>query len=111
MKFIGPCHINADIRPISTESTPDFSSTPAEGDGRTPIFSQQEMGPAKQAVFHLNGGSSSVVRLPAFRKWTFHSPKVIPQSGDEAVLVPCPVRPIPFASLSGTRDGCIEDGS
>jgi hypothetical protein len=40
LEFIGPCHIDADIRLISTESGPDFSSTLAEGDGRTPIFSQ-----------------------------------------------------------------------
>jgi hypothetical protein len=40
VEFIGPCHIHADIRFISTESSPDFSPTPAEGDGRTPIFSQ-----------------------------------------------------------------------
>jgi hypothetical protein len=40
LEFIGPCHIDADIRLISTESGPNFSSPLAEGDGRTPIFSQ-----------------------------------------------------------------------
>jgi hypothetical protein len=62
LEFIGPCHIDADIRLISAESGPDFSSTLAEGDGRTPIVSQQEMGPAKQAADHLNGESRSVGR-------------------------------------------------
>jgi len=39
-EFIGPCYIDADIRLISRESSPDSFSTLAEGDGRTPIFSQ-----------------------------------------------------------------------
>jgi hypothetical protein len=39
LEFIGPCHVNAYIRLIYTESSPDFSSALAEGDGRTPIFS------------------------------------------------------------------------
>jgi hypothetical protein len=30
LKFTGPCHINADVRPISTKSGPDFSTTHAE---------------------------------------------------------------------------------
>jgi hypothetical protein len=111
VEFIGPCHINADIRLISTESSPDFSSILAEGDGRAPNFSQQEMGPAKQASDHLNGVSSSVGRLTAFPKRTFHRHKVIPQGGYEAVLVPCPVRPTPFVGFGGTWHGCIEDGA
>jgi hypothetical protein len=49
-EFIGPCHINAYIGRISGESGPDFSSPLAEGDGRTPIFSQQEMGSAERAA-------------------------------------------------------------
>jgi hypothetical protein len=102
LEFIGPCHINADIRLISTESSPDFSSTLAEGEGRTSIFSQQEMGPPKQAAYHLNWVSSSVGGLTAFPKRTFHRQKVIPQGGDEAVLVPCPVRLTPFQGFGGT---------
>jgi len=101
LEFIGPCHIDADIRLISTESSPDFSSTLAEGDGRTPIFSQQEMGLAKQAAGHLNWESSSVGGLTAFPKRTFHSHKVIPQGGDETVLVPRPVRPTSFEDFGG----------
>jgi hypothetical protein len=114
LEFIGPCHIDADIRLISTESGPDFSSTLAEGDGRTPIFSQQEMGPAKQAADHLNWESSSVGGLTAFPKRTFHRHKVIPQGGNEAVFVPCPVRPTSFQGFGGTWaiwQGCIEDRS
>ena len=98
-------------RLISTESSPDFSSTLAQGDGRTPIFSQQEMGPAKQAADHLNWESSSVGGLTAFPKRTFHSHKVIPQGGDEAVFVPCPACPASFEGFGGTWYGCIEDRS
>jgi hypothetical protein len=72
LEFIGPCHINADIRLIATESSPGFSSTLAEGDGRTPIFSQQEMGSAKQAADHLNWENRSVGRLTTFPKRAFH---------------------------------------
>jgi hypothetical protein len=106
-----PCHINADTRLISTESSPDSSSTLAEGDGRTLVFSQQETGFAKKASDHLNRESSAVVRLTAFPKRTFRRHKVIPQGGDKAVLVPCPVRPAPVEGFVGTGHGCIEDGS
>jgi hypothetical protein len=112
LEFIGPCHIDANFKILSTESGPDFSSTLTEGDGRTPIFSQQEMGPAKEAADHPNRESSSVGGLKAlFPKRTFPGPKVIPQGGDEEVLVPCPVRPPPFGEFVGTGHGCIEDGS
>jgi len=50
LEFIAPGHIDADRSIIFTQSGPDFSSTLAEGNGRTPIFSQQEMGPAKRAA-------------------------------------------------------------
>jgi hypothetical protein len=111
-EFIGPCHIDADIGLISTESSPDFSSTVAEGDGRTPIFSEQEMGPAKRAAYHLNWESISAGGPAASPKRTFHRRnKAIPQEGDEAALILCPVRPTPFEGFSGTWHGCIEDGS
>src|SRR4030042_1299746 len=103
LEFIGPCHINADIRLISTESSPDFSSTLAEGDGRTPIFSQQEMRPPERATDHLNWESSSVGGLRAFPKRTFHRHKMIPQGGDEALLDPCLGRTTPFAGFGRTR--------
>ena len=102
LEFIGPCRIDADIRLISTESSPDFSSTVAEGDGGTPIFSQQEMGPAKRAVDHLNWDSSVVGGLGAFPKRIFYRQKVIAQGGDEAVLVFCPDRPTPFEGFGAT---------
>jgi hypothetical protein len=111
LEFIGPCHINADIGLIATESRPDVSSALAEGDGRAPIFSQQQMGSAKQAADHLNWESRSVGRLTTFPKRAFHRHKVIPQGGDEAVLVSCHGRPTPFEGFVGTWHGCIEDGS
>jgi len=111
LEFIGPGHIDADLRLISTESGPDFSSTLAEGDGRTPIFSQQEMGPPERVADHLNWESSSVGGLRAFAKRISPRPKVIPQGGDEAVFVACTVRSPPFEGFVGTWHGCIEDGS
>ena len=60
VEFIGPCHINADIRLICTEGGPDPSSTFAEGNSRPPMLSQQEMGLAKLVVDHLNRESVSV---------------------------------------------------
>jgi hypothetical protein len=114
LKFIGPCHIDADLRLISTESGPDFSSTLAEGDGRTPIFSQQEMRPPERAADHLNWESSSVGGLRAFPKRTFHRHKMIPQDGNQAVLVPCHADPASFEGFGGTWltwQGCAEDGS
>jgi hypothetical protein len=110
-EFIGPGHIDADVGLISTESSPDFSTTRAEGDGRTQIFSQPEMGPAKQAADYLKGESSSAGGLIAFSKRTFHRHKVIPQGGDEAVFVSCPVCSTPFGGFVGPGHGCVEDGS
>src|SRR5208283_1791214 len=101
LEFIGPCHIDANIKVISAKSSPDFSSTLAEGDGRTLIFSEQEMGPAKQAANYLDRESSSVGGLAAFPKRTFHGHKVIPQSGDEALFDHCPVCPAPFEGFVG----------
>jgi hypothetical protein len=112
LEFLGPCHINADARLISAESSPDLSSTIAEGDGRTPIFSQQKMGPAKEATDHLNWErSSSTGGLTAFPKGALHGHKVIPQGRDEAALVTCPVRPAPLEGFVGDWHGCIKDGS
>jgi hypothetical protein len=111
LKFICPCHIDADTGLIPTESGPDFSSTLAEGDSRTRLFSQQEMGPAKQAAYHLNRENSSVGRLAASPKRTVRRRNMIPQEGEEAVFLPCPVRPTPLEGFSGTRRGRIEDGS
>jgi len=105
LEFIRPCHIDADIRFISAESGPDFSSALAEGDGRTPIVSREKMGPAKQAADHLNGESSSVGRWTGFPKRAFRRYKVIPQGGDEAVLVPCAACPASFESFGATRYG------
>jgi hypothetical protein len=110
VEFIGPCHIDANIKFISAESSPDLSSTLAEGDGRTPIFSHQEMRPAKEVAYHLNRESSPIGRLPTSPKRIFHGHKVIPQGGDETVLVPCPLRPALFEGALGTWHGCIEDG-
>ena len=50
LEFIGPRHIDADIGPVPAEGGPEVSSTFTEGDGRAPIFSQQQTGPAKPAA-------------------------------------------------------------
>jgi hypothetical protein len=77
LEFIGLCDIDADIGLVPAESSPDSSSTTAEGDGRTPIFSQQKMGPAKQTADHLNLKSSSAGGLTAFPRRPFHRHKMI----------------------------------
>jgi hypothetical protein len=87
------------------------ASTLAEGDGRTPIVSQQEMGPAKQAADHLKWEIRAVGRWTGFPKRAFRRYKVIPQSGNEAVLVLCAACPASFEGFGGTWCGCIEDGS
>jgi hypothetical protein len=103
LKFIGSYHINAYVRFIATESSPDFSSTLTEGDSGTPILSQQELGPAKQAVYQLNWDSSSIAALMiALPKRAFRRNKVIPQSGGEPVFVVCPNRPATLEGFFGT---------
>jgi hypothetical protein len=82
LEVTGPCHIDADLRLISTEGCPDFSSALAEGDGRTPAFSHRQMGPAKYAADHLKWESSSVGKFRAFPKRTFRRCNMIPQDGD-----------------------------
>src|SRR4030067_618409 len=86
LEFIGPRHINADIRLISRESGPDLSSTFAEGDGRTLVCSHQEIGSAKQTAYHLNGECCSVGKLPMFSESTFPRYKALPQGSDETML-------------------------
>jgi hypothetical protein len=105
LEFITPCHIDADIRLICAESGTDFSSTLAEGDGRTLIVSQQEVRPAKQSADHLNGENSFGGRWTGFPKRTFHRYKVIPQAGDGAELFPCAVCPASFLGFGATWYG------
>jgi hypothetical protein len=85
LKFIGPCHIDADVSPISTKRGPDLSATLAEGDGRTWIFTQQEMRSAQQTTYQLYRQSLYGGGLTALPTRTFRDRKVIPQGGDEAV--------------------------
>jgi hypothetical protein len=73
------------------------------------------MGPAKQAAYHLNRPCSSVGGLTAFPKRTCSSYRMVPEGGDEAVLVPRPVRPTPSTRFVGAWpplwERSIEDGS
>ena len=50
LEFGASGHIDADIRLVATEGGPDFFARRAERDGRAPVFSQQEMGPAQRIV-------------------------------------------------------------
>jgi len=88
LELIGPRRIDADIGLIPAEGGPDVSSTFTEGDSRAPIFSQQEMGPAKRAADHVKGESSSVGGMKAFPKRAPHRCQVIPQGRYQALLVP-----------------------
>jgi len=87
LEFIGPRNIDADIGLIPADGGPGLSSTFTEGDGRSPICSQQEMGPAKRAVDHVKGESSSMGGMKAFPKRAVHRRQVIPQDRYQAVLV------------------------
>jgi hypothetical protein len=87
LEFIAPRHIYADIGPIPAEGGPDVSSTFTEGYGRAPVFSQQEMWPAKRAADHANGEISSVGGMKAFPKRASHRNQVIPQDRYQAALV------------------------
>jgi hypothetical protein len=85
LKFIGPCHVDADVSPISTKGGPDLSATLAEGDGRSWVFAQQELWPAQQTTYQpyrqcLYGGGLTALPTRISRER-----KVIPQGGDEAV--------------------------
>jgi hypothetical protein len=85
LKFIGPCHVDADVSPISTKGGPDLSATFAEGDGRTWIFTQQELWSAQQTTYQLYRQSLDGGGLTALPTRIFRGRKVIPQGGDEAV--------------------------
>ena len=67
-------HIDADIRLVATEGGPDFFACRAEGDGRAPVFSQQEMGPTQRIVDYLNRERDSVGEMRAFPQRTFLRP-------------------------------------
>ncbi|OGW26972.1 MAG: hypothetical protein A2X56_06685 [Nitrospirae bacterium GWC2_57_13] len=111
LEFIGPCRINADIRPICTESGPDFSSTLAEGDGRTPLFSQQEMGPAEQAADDLNRESGSVGETTVRPGRTFHPRKMLQQNRYQMNLICRPACSVTCDGFSDTGRARIQDGS
>jgi len=85
-EFIWPCDIDADLRVIARQSSPDFSFTLTEGDGRTRMFAQQEMRPAEQVAAHLNRKSRSVIRLIMFPVKTIDRQKMVPQGGDKEVF-------------------------
>lgn len=108
LEFIGRCHIDADIGRIPAKSGPNFPSTLAEGDGRAPNFSQQELGPAQRAVGYVHGESSPVAQMLALPKGICHRHKVIQQDGDQVLLVCCPVRPASVADFAITWQRCIE---
>jgi len=102
-------HIDADIRRVAAEGGPDFFARHAEGDGRAPVFSHQEMGPAQRIVDQLNRECDPVGEMGAFPKWTFLRPKVLPEDGDEPATV---FGPTGTASTGGCRapwHGGIED--
>jgi len=84
LEFIVPCRIDADISPISAKRGPDPAATLTEGDGRTWIFTQQEMGSAQQTTFQLYRRCLHGGGLTALPTRTFRGRKVIPKTGGEA---------------------------
>ena len=87
LEFGAPGHIDADIRLVATEGGPDVFARRAEGDGRAPAFSQQEMGPAQRILDYLDRECGSAREMGAFPKRTFLCPKVFPEDGDELAAV------------------------
>jgi hypothetical protein len=87
LEFGASGHIDADIRLVVTEGGPDFFACRAEGDGRTPVSSQQEMGPTQRIVDYVNRERDSVGEMGAFPKWVFLRPKVFPEGCDEPTTV------------------------
>jgi hypothetical protein len=82
LEFIGFGHVDADIRLILAESGPDSSTTLAEGDGRAPLFSPPELGPAQGVVDHPDRDRGAVGGLTVFPQRTFpghQCRQVIPQ--------------------------------
>lgn len=85
LKFIGPCHIDADVSPISAQGGPDRSAALAEGDGRAWRFTQQELRSAQQTTYQLYRQSLYGGGLTVLPTRTCRDRKVIPKGGDEAV--------------------------
>lgn len=109
LEFGAPGHIDADIRLVATEGGPDFFARRAEGDGRAPAFSQQEMGPAQRIVDYLNRECRSVGERGAFPKGTFLRPQVFPEDGDELAAVFRPTGRAPGGGCGVPWHGGIED--
>ena len=109
LEFGAPGHIDADIRLVATEGGPDFFARRAEGDGRAPAFSQQEMGPAQRIVDYLNRECGSTREMGAFPKRTFLRPKVFPEDSDELVAVFRPTGGAPGGGCGVPWHGGIED--
>jgi len=95
LEFGASGHIDADIRRIAAEGAPDFFARRAEGDGRAPVFSHQEMGPAQRIVDQPDRECDPAGEMGAFPKRTFLRPKVFPEDGDEPPTI---FRPTGYAS-------------
>ncbi len=87
LEFGASGHIDADSRVVVTEGGPDFFARRAEGDGRAPLFSQQETRPTQRIVDYLNRDCDSVGEMGAFPERTSLRPKVLPEDGDEPTTV------------------------
>ena len=83
-------------------------STLAEGDGRHPVFSQQQMGSAEGVVDHVNRESSAFERKPPFPEGISHRRNMGQEDRDQVIFVCFPVRAASFTRLAITRQGCIE---
>ena len=109
LEFGASGHIDSDIRLFAAEGGPDFFARRAEGDGRAPVISHQEMGPAQRIVDQPNRECDPVGEMGAFPERTSLRPKVFPEDGDETATV---FRPTGYASgggCGGPRHGGIED--
>ena len=98
LEFGASGHIDADIRFVAAEGGPDFFAGRAEGDGRAPVFSHQEVGPAQRIVDQPNRECDPVGEVEVF-----------PEEGDETAT---DFRPTGYGSGEGCGvplHGGIED--
>jgi len=108
LEFIGCCRIDADIGLIAAKGGPDVPSTFAEGDGRHPIFSSQQMGSAEGVVDYLHWESSALARRAVFPEGISRRHGVLQEDGDQVIPGFRPVRPAPLEGFAVTRQGCVE---
>ena len=85
-KFGAASHINADIRVVASDGGPDFIARSGEGNGRSSMFSKQEIGSAERIGTDLNWVGDAVGKMESFAKKYSLRQKIFPEDGDKPVM-------------------------